>query len=150
MSSRHYPPTRPQQPSPIQIILSIKRTPMSATNQLLCEKSLGMCVHGAQSRTTQMILSTNHLPPFSHRDQILERNSGHFLDLMRILLKKISKIYTAVKYCAIAPIPETKVESILRITPNYEASRARGFVHRSLELHILSFIMGIEYPNLID
>ncbi|GJW52046.1 reverse transcriptase domain-containing protein [Tanacetum coccineum] len=37
-----------------------------------------------------------------------------------------------------------------RITPDYEASRARGFVHRSLELHILSFIMGIEYPNLID
>ncbi|GJV65571.1 hypothetical protein Tco_1476399 [Tanacetum coccineum] len=36
------------------------------------------------------------------------------------------------------------------ITPDYEASRARGFVHRSLELHILSFIMGIEYPNLID
>ncbi|GJX38802.1 hypothetical protein Tco_0252105 [Tanacetum coccineum] len=36
------------------------------------------------------------------------------------------------------------------ITPDYKASRARGFVHRSLELHILSFIMGIEYPNLID
>ncbi|GKB75076.1 hypothetical protein Tco_0936488 [Tanacetum coccineum] len=36
------------------------------------------------------------------------------------------------------------------ITPDYEASRARGFVHRSLELHILSFIMGIQYPNLID
>ncbi|GKD53054.1 reverse transcriptase domain-containing protein, partial [Tanacetum coccineum] len=33
---------------------------------------------------------------------------------------------------------------------HYEASRARGFVLRSLELHILSFIMGIEYPNLID
>ncbi|GJU51675.1 hypothetical protein Tco_1221230 [Tanacetum coccineum] len=31
-----------------------------------------------------------------------------------------------------------------------EASRARGFVLRSLELHILSFILGIRYPNLID
>ncbi|GJX40338.1 hypothetical protein Tco_0255328 [Tanacetum coccineum] len=39
---------------------------------------------------------------------------------------------------------------ILRDYPDYEASRARGFVHRSLELHILSFIIGIEYPNLID
>ncbi|GJW29243.1 hypothetical protein Tco_0046118 [Tanacetum coccineum] len=39
---------------------------------------------------------------------------------------------------------------ILDITPDYEASRAYGFVHRSLELHILNFIMGIEYPNLID
>ncbi|GKD17713.1 hypothetical protein Tco_1206871, partial [Tanacetum coccineum] len=34
--------------------------------------------------------------------------------------------------------------------PDLEASRARGFVLRSLELHILSFIMGIQYPNLID
>ncbi|GJZ22591.1 hypothetical protein Tco_0559630 [Tanacetum coccineum] len=31
----------------------------------------------------------------------------------------------------------------LRIAPDYEASRAHGFVLRSLELHILSFIMGI-------
>ncbi|GJS65808.1 hypothetical protein Tco_0680372 [Tanacetum coccineum] len=29
-------------------------------------------------------------------------------------------------------------------------SRARGFVLRSLELQILSFILGIQYPNLID
>ncbi|GJY23225.1 hypothetical protein Tco_0396883, partial [Tanacetum coccineum] len=36
------------------------------------------------------------------------------------------------------------------ITPDFEASRAHGFVLRSLELQILSFIMGIQYPNLID
>ncbi|GJZ86828.1 reverse transcriptase domain-containing protein [Tanacetum coccineum] len=36
------------------------------------------------------------------------------------------------------------------IALDYEASRARGFVLRSLELQILSFIMGIQYPNLID
>ncbi|GJT92719.1 hypothetical protein Tco_1081564 [Tanacetum coccineum] len=37
-------------------------------------------------------------------------------------------------------------------TPNldFEASRARGFVLRLPELQILSFIMGIRYPNLID
>ncbi|GJU83600.1 hypothetical protein Tco_1285965 [Tanacetum coccineum] len=34
--------------------------------------------------------------------------------------------------------------------PDSEASRARGFVLRSQELHILSFIWGIRYPNLID
>ncbi|GJX52949.1 hypothetical protein Tco_0281318 [Tanacetum coccineum] len=34
--------------------------------------------------------------------------------------------------------------------PDFEASRARGFVPRSLELQILSFILGIQYPNLID
>ncbi|GJT59904.1 RNA-directed DNA polymerase, eukaryota [Tanacetum coccineum] len=33
---------------------------------------------------------------------------------------------------------------------DFEASRARGFVLRSLELQILSFNMGIQYPNLID
>ncbi|GJR27720.1 reverse transcriptase domain-containing protein [Tanacetum coccineum] len=31
-----------------------------------------------------------------------------------------------------------------------EVSRALGFVLHSLELHILSFILGIRYPNLID
>ncbi|GKD34804.1 hypothetical protein Tco_1250313, partial [Tanacetum coccineum] len=34
--------------------------------------------------------------------------------------------------------------------PDFEASRAHGFLLRSLELQILSFIMGIQYPNLID
>nr|GEV34332.1 hypothetical protein [Tanacetum cinerariifolium] len=29
-------------------------------------------------------------------------------------------------------------------------TRARGFVLRSLDLHFLSFILGIQYPNLID
>ncbi|GJW98476.1 hypothetical protein Tco_0180284 [Tanacetum coccineum] len=32
----------------------------------------------------------------------------------------------------------------------FEASRARSFVLRSLELQILSFIWEIQYPNLID
>ncbi|GJX76238.1 ribonuclease H-like domain-containing protein [Tanacetum coccineum] len=36
------------------------------------------------------------------------------------------------------------------IAPDFEASRARGFVLCSLELQILSFIMGIQYLNLID
>ncbi|GKA65915.1 reverse transcriptase domain-containing protein [Tanacetum coccineum] len=36
------------------------------------------------------------------------------------------------------------------IAPDFEASRSHGFVLRSLELQILSFIMGIQYPNLID
>ncbi|GKF17735.1 hypothetical protein Tco_0062653 [Tanacetum coccineum] len=39
---------------------------------------------------------------------------------------------------------------ILDDCPDFEASRARGFALRSLELQILSFIMGIQYPNLID
>ncbi|GJU34495.1 hypothetical protein Tco_1182849 [Tanacetum coccineum] len=34
--------------------------------------------------------------------------------------------------------------------PDCDDSRARGYVLHSLELHILSFILGIRYPNLID
>ncbi|GJV93778.1 reverse transcriptase domain-containing protein [Tanacetum coccineum] len=37
-----------------------------------------------------------------------------------------------------------------RLSWIFEASRARGFVLRSLELQILSFIWEIQYPNLID
>ncbi|GJS60422.1 reverse transcriptase domain-containing protein [Tanacetum coccineum] len=43
-------------------------------------------------------------------------------------------------------IPDS--ETLLLIAPDYEAFRARGFFLRSLELHILSFIMGIQYPIL--
>ncbi|GKB04062.1 hypothetical protein Tco_0832205 [Tanacetum coccineum] len=39
---------------------------------------------------------------------------------------------------------------ILMDCPDFKASCARGFVRLSLELHILSFILGIQYPNLID
>ncbi|GJR75019.1 reverse transcriptase domain-containing protein [Tanacetum coccineum] len=38
----------------------------------------------------------------------------------------------------------------LRLSQIFEASRARGFVLRSQELQILSFIWEIQYPNLID
>ncbi|GKF91163.1 hypothetical protein Tco_0274864, partial [Tanacetum coccineum] len=37
-----------------------------------------------------------------------------------------------------------------KIASDFEASGARGFVLCSLELQISSFIMGIQYPNLID
>ncbi|GJZ69471.1 reverse transcriptase domain-containing protein [Tanacetum coccineum] len=40
--------------------------------------------------------------------------------------------------------------ALLSMSQIFEASRARSFVLRSQELHILSFILGIQYPNLID
>ncbi|GJX11290.1 hypothetical protein Tco_0201149 [Tanacetum coccineum] len=46
------------------------------------------------------------------------------------------------------PISSLGIFLIARIF--FEASRARGFVLRSQELHILNFILGIHYPNLID
>ncbi|GJX89309.1 reverse transcriptase domain-containing protein [Tanacetum coccineum] len=44
----------------------------------------------------------------------------------------------------------TAFKTPIRIVLDFEASRAHGFVLRLLELHILSFILGIQYPNLID
>ncbi|GKB54387.1 hypothetical protein Tco_0905140, partial [Tanacetum coccineum] len=34
--------------------------------------------------------------------------------------------------------------------PDCEDSRARSFTLQPQEFHILSFILGIQYPNLID
>ncbi|GJT17138.1 reverse transcriptase domain-containing protein [Tanacetum coccineum] len=45
-------------------------------------------------------------------------------------------------------IHDSKIKN--RDCPDFEASCAHGFVLRLPELHILSFIMGIQYPNLID
>ncbi|GJU05999.1 hypothetical protein Tco_1122429 [Tanacetum coccineum] len=44
--------------------------------------------------------------------------------------------------------PEIEDTFSIWIARILKASRARGFVLRSLELQILSFIMGIQYPNL--
>ncbi|GJW56657.1 reverse transcriptase domain-containing protein [Tanacetum coccineum] len=50
--------------------------------------------------------------------------------------------------CSVSPFLSPLTSS--RLSEDFEASRARGFVLRSLELQILSFILGIQYPNLID
>ncbi|GJV45731.1 hypothetical protein Tco_1430267 [Tanacetum coccineum] len=51
---------------------------------------------------------------------------------------------------AINSNPPPSSDFVTKIALDFEASRARGFVLRSLELQTLSFIMGIQYPNLID
>nr|GFA82867.1 reverse transcriptase domain-containing protein [Tanacetum cinerariifolium] len=48
----------------------------------------------------------------------------------------------------LSPLP--KFSFMIPIASDFEDFRARGFVLRSLKLHILSFIMGIQYPSLID
>ncbi|GJY00916.1 hypothetical protein Tco_0359068 [Tanacetum coccineum] len=48
-------------------------------------------------------------------------------------------------------LPSPKCDSVLyKDCPDVEVSRACVFVLRLLELQILSFILGIQYPNLID
>ncbi|GJU83673.1 reverse transcriptase domain-containing protein [Tanacetum coccineum] len=46
--------------------------------------------------------------------------------------------------------PCLSIVILCRLSRIFEASRARGFVLRSQELQILSFIWEIQYPNLID
>ncbi|GKC38466.1 reverse transcriptase domain-containing protein [Tanacetum coccineum] len=50
----------------------------------------------------------------------------------------------------LALIERTSVFWMFHDCPDFEASRAHGFVLRSLELQILSFVIEIQYPNLID
>ncbi|GJS54892.1 reverse transcriptase domain-containing protein [Tanacetum coccineum] len=45
-------------------------------------------------------------------------------------------------------IHDSKIKN--RDFPDCEDSRARSFIFHSQEFHILSFILGIQYPNLID
>ncbi|GJW45733.1 hypothetical protein Tco_0077379 [Tanacetum coccineum] len=54
--------------------------------------------------------------------------------------------------CPVSPFLSSLTSSSMgdRDCPDFKASRARGFVLRSLELQILNFILGIQYPNLID
>ncbi|GJS90670.1 reverse transcriptase domain-containing protein [Tanacetum coccineum] len=55
------------------------------------------------------------------------------------------------KFSLMAPLSYLQLTGqTLRIDPDFGDSRSRGFVLRSLELQILSSIMGIQYPNLID
>ncbi|GJY46463.1 reverse transcriptase domain-containing protein [Tanacetum coccineum] len=44
----------------------------------------------------------------------------------------------------------TAFKTPIRIAPDFEASRAHGFCPSFTRASILSFIMGIQYPNLID
>ncbi|GJY01955.1 reverse transcriptase domain-containing protein [Tanacetum coccineum] len=71
---------------------------------------------------------------------------------LKISKKRIEVDKAKVNVIAKLPHPTTVkgVWSFLGLSRIFEASRARGFVLRSQELQILSFIWEIQYPNLID
>ncbi|GJY26624.1 hypothetical protein Tco_0401350 [Tanacetum coccineum] len=69
--------------------------------------------------------------------------------LMFLLLPEIETRFTIRGY-ALKSNPRDFLLLFPLIARIFEASRAYGFVLRSLELQILSFIMGIQYSNLID
>ncbi|GJU66376.1 hypothetical protein Tco_1252635 [Tanacetum coccineum] len=76
---------------------------------------------------------TSLLPELSHRDPKVFKVINIFENPMEIF-----------------PCSYGEDIRILDDCPDFKAFRARGFVHRSQELLILSFNLGIRYPNLID
>ncbi|GJV71458.1 reverse transcriptase domain-containing protein [Tanacetum coccineum] len=101
----------------------------------------------------------------SHVDKMLQRcedtnlclnwEKSHFMVKEGIVLgHKISKNRIEVdkaKVDVIAKLPHpTTVKGVRRLSRIFEASRARSFVLRSLELQVLSFIWEIQYHNLIE
>ncbi|GKE78591.1 hypothetical protein Tco_1544711, partial [Tanacetum coccineum] len=77
---------------------------------------------------------TSLLPELSHRDSKAFKVIKIFKSPMEIF---------PCSYGEDIHVLDVRIDLILK-------TRARGFVLRSLELHILSFILGIQYPNLID
>ncbi|GJS97826.1 reverse transcriptase domain-containing protein [Tanacetum coccineum] len=84
---------------------------------------------------------------FNVGDRVLLFNSR-----LKIFSGKLKTYWTG-PFTVAQVFPYGTVELSQTDGPNFKdfkASRTRGFVLRSLELQILSFIMGIQYPNLID
>ncbi|GKA01280.1 hypothetical protein Tco_0673945 [Tanacetum coccineum] len=73
---------------------------------------------------------------FNDSPSLLENESFHF------------NVPSSLRPLAKLPDNGTYLSPIQEDCLDFEASRARGFVLRSLELQILSFIMGIQYPIL--
>ncbi|GKD84665.1 hypothetical protein Tco_1355819 [Tanacetum coccineum] len=84
---------------------------------------------------------TSLLPELSHRDSKAFKVIKTFESPMEIFPCSYGE---DIRVSISIPLDKLKIARI------FEASRARVFVLRSLELHILSFILGIQYPNLID
>ncbi|GKA71948.1 reverse transcriptase domain-containing protein [Tanacetum coccineum] len=69
------------------------------------------------------------------------------MNLMNFVIVPIRGVHGAV---SVRLVGRFKLSVAGRDFPNCEDSRARSFTLHPQEFHILSFILGIQYPNLID
>nr|GEU99395.1 hypothetical protein [Tanacetum cinerariifolium] len=90
----------------------------------------------------------NH-DPTKEMDYILEDSvdEGNLADPNNDLVDTIPKMFTDehTLYYSYPPLYDDVDDDLVELE-----TRARGFVLQSLDLHILSFILGIQYFNLID
>ncbi|GJY69569.1 reverse transcriptase domain-containing protein [Tanacetum coccineum] len=102
---------------------------------------------------TSKEVHTSLLSELSHRDPKAFKVIKIFKSPMEIFPCSYGEDIRILDVPCLIFIPHEQLNSgtgQAKIAPDFEASRARGFVLHSLELQILSFIMGIQYPNLID
>nr|GEX64554.1 hypothetical protein [Tanacetum cinerariifolium] len=100
------------------------------------------------------------LSELSHRGPKAFKVIKIFESPMKIFLALMERTFAFWMFRVSISIPheQTKFEGWVKLSDLKQAlrgiswilkTRARGFVLRSLDLHILSFILGIQYPNLI-
>ncbi|GJU11661.1 hypothetical protein Tco_1134057 [Tanacetum coccineum] len=113
----------------------------------------GICIEVESTRlfvTHSPVIDTLHPFSFENKDKVF--NHGVLASKEKSLSSSSHRGFKASKLFHHKSPMLIYVEDIpiLDDCPDSEASPAHGFVLRSLELLILSFIMGIQYPNLID
>ncbi|GJU80829.1 hypothetical protein Tco_1283194 [Tanacetum coccineum] len=79
--------------------------------------------------------------------QLNELNELHDLAYYKLIDLQGGKTETKKKK---SMTPRSKIAFSTSDFPDCEDSRARSFTLHPQEFHILSFILGIQYPNLID
>ncbi|GKC80851.1 hypothetical protein Tco_1131625, partial [Tanacetum coccineum] len=93
---------------------------------------------------------TSLLPELSHRDSKAFKVINIFESPVEIFLALMKRTSVFWMFRVSISIHHEQLNSGDGIALDFEASHDHSFVLRSLELHILSFILGIQYPNLID
>ncbi|GJR03096.1 hypothetical protein Tco_0526080 [Tanacetum coccineum] len=78
----------------------------------------------------------------------LAKRQGKFLNVIEMPQNSI-QVCESLTFGAIAFMGRSRLQREQDF-PDCEDSRALSFVFHSQEFHILSFILGIQYPNLID
>nr|GEX97392.1 reverse transcriptase domain-containing protein [Tanacetum cinerariifolium] len=98
---------------------------------------------------TSKVVHSSLLLELSYRGHKVFKLIKIFESPIEIFLALLERTYVSWMFRVSISIPHEQINSGVGISWILK-TRARGFVLRSLDLRILSFILGIQYPNLID